>query len=285
MDNIPHCFTSVEAASGCIFLASAFVGTLYLLPEGRLTRTISRNHPRVILARFKSVALVCVLGPAVVHGMFWLKAPSFREAGLRSQMALLARWMGLYPVNITSTVRSLLLSGTLYLGPIVADAWDYMDGLPLNYDFTGLRAIRDYIVGPAAEEFVFRACMVPLALGAGWTTTATIFCVPLVFGVAHAHHMWERYTQNGRTLDALKQSVLVSTFQFCYTTMFGWYSTFLFIRTGSVLAPVASHMFCNVMGLPDFGRLTVRTWKDRAILGSFFAGLGSLVYLWLPLTE
>ena len=37
-----------------------------------------------------------------------------------------------------------------------------------------------------------------------------------------------------------------------YTTAFGAYATWLFIRTGSLAAPVAVHVLCNAVGLPDF---------------------------------
>lgn len=37
-----------------------------------------------------------------------------------------------------------------------------------------------------------------------------------------------------------------------YTTAFGAYATWLFIRTGSLAAPVAVHMLCNAVGFPDF---------------------------------
>jgi len=38
-------------------------------------------------------------------------------------------------------------------------------------------------------------------------------------------------------------------FQLGYTTLFGWFAAYLFVRTGSVLPPLVSHVFCNVMGI------------------------------------
>ena len=52
-------------------------------------------------------------------------------------------------------------------------------------------------------------------------------------------------------------------FQISYTTLFGWFASYLFLRTGecccralsqklragSVLPPLASHVFCNIMGI------------------------------------
>jgi prenyl protein peptidase len=44
--------------------------------------------------------------------------------------------------------------------------------------------------------------------------------------------------------------------QFSYTTLFGAFVTFIYLRSGSLLACIAVHSFCNWMGLPRFwGRL------------------------------
>ena len=39
---------------------------------------------------------------------------------------------------------------------------------------------------------------------------------------------------------------------FVYTSLFGAYSSYLFLRPGTVAGPLAAHIFCNAMGLPDF---------------------------------
>jgi prenyl protein peptidase len=47
--------------------------------------------------------------------------------------------------------------------------------------------------------------------------------------------------------------------------MFGAYATFLYLRTGSLLAVTLVHAFCNWMGLPRFwGRITS---DDDTIIG------------------
>lgn len=46
--------------------------------------------------------------------------------------------------------------------------------------------------------------------------------------------------------------MLRTLFQLTYTTLFGAYATFLYLRTGSLLAVVLVHAFCNWMGLPRF---------------------------------
>lgn len=55
----------------------------------------------------------------------------------------------------------------------------------------------------------------------------------------------------GRTSTALKRGILQAALQATYTAVFGWYASFLFLRTGSLLGPTLSHALCNVYGLPN----------------------------------
>lgn len=55
-------------------------------------------------------------------------------------------------------------------------------------------------------------------------------------------------------------ALLRSLFQFGYTSVFGFYAAFLYLRTGSLPAAILAHSFCNWMGLPRFwGRLEAPT--------------------------
>jgi hypothetical protein len=46
-------------------------------------------------------------------------------------------------------------------------------------------------------------------------------------------------------------AIAQTLFQFAFTTIFGCIASCLFLRTGSILSPIISHMFCNYMGLPS----------------------------------
>lgn len=47
-------------------------------------------------------------------------------------------------------------------------------------------------------------------------------------------------------------------FQFTYTSLFGFFATFVFLRTGNVISITLAHTFCNWLGLPRFwGRVGV----------------------------
>jgi prenyl protein peptidase len=102
--------------------------------------------------------------------------------------------------------------------------------------------------GPITEECLFRSAGVPLLLRSGASLTGTIFMSPLIFGLAHLHHFYEFRITHPRT--PLPVAIARSLLQLSYTSLFGAYATFLFLRTGSLLAVVLVHTFCNCMGLP-----------------------------------
>lgn len=105
------------------------------------------------------------------------------------------------------------------------------------------------------EEFVFRACIIAVLYQANFSYIFLIFFSPCFFGLAHIHHGYEIYHQNGKTTQALKKAILLCTFQFTYTTVFGWYASFIFLRSSSLWPPILCHSFCNMMGFPDISSI------------------------------
>lgn len=108
------------------------------------------------------------------------------------------------------------------------------------------------------EECLFRSAAVPLLQLSGSSLNTIIFLSPLVFGLAHLHHFYEFRVTHPQT--PLAAAIARSLLQLTYTSLFGAYATFLFLRTGSVLAVIVVHAFCNVMGLPRVWGLVEPYW-------------------------
>lgn len=104
--------------------------------------------------------------------------------------------------------------------------------------------------GPATEEILFRSASVPLLLLSGASTTTIVFLTPIIFGLAHVHHFYEFRITHPHT--PVVNAVLRSVLQFSYTTLFGGYATFLYLRTASLLSVILVHAFCNWIGFPRF---------------------------------
>lgn len=93
-------------------------------------------------------------------------------------------------------------------------------------------------------------------------TRNVILVTPLYFGIAHIHHFYEfRLTHPHASIVG---SVVRVLFQFTYTTVFGWFEAYVFVRTGSLLAVILAHSFCNWLGLPRFwGRVGQDVYVKR----------------------
>lgn len=146
---------------------------------------------------------------------------------------------------------------------------------------------RNFVLAPLMEEWIFRACMLSILAAADWSAWALTTVAPLLFGLAHIPHALEvRRTHPHLPWSA---AVLSSLFQAAYTTLFGAYAAFLFLRTGNFVAPFLVHAFCNVMGLPDLA-----WWTDPAdpaaryrpvILAGFVLGVFLFAVLVSPASD
>lgn len=66
------------------------------------------------------------------------------------------------------------------------------------------------------------------------------------------------------------------SFQAAFTTVFGWYASFLLLRTGHYIAPLGAHAFCNLMGFPD---LSAARAHPRATLIKRLYALGIIAFV------
>jgi len=84
----------------------------------------------------------------------------------------------------------------------------------------------------------------------------------------------------------MKTAVLISFFQFFYTSVFGIYSAYLFVRTGHFVAPFIAHAFCNHMGFPDVPDLLSQPYPKRIIfLVLYVVGLVGWILLLPTMTN
>ncbi|KAI5479216.1 hypothetical protein MNV49_003910 [Pseudohyphozyma bogoriensis] len=246
-----------------------------------------RNHPEIIRARLLAVSVSTALSCASLALLPTSPAspsiPTLLGLTLPSAPKQLLNLVAL-PLGLTAT----LFAGSLYIiglrGGLPGQKWWSWRGAVR--DFGGWQGVRNYIVGPLTEELVFRSCIIAVSKLAGMSKSQMIFLTPLYFGIAHVHHAWETYVAGGRTSQSLKKGVLQSTFQFAYTTLFGWYASFIFMRTGSILPAFFVHSFCNAMGLPPLGwALYAFPQKKLSLWGSYVAGIAGFIYGFWRWTE
>ncbi|KAF2454518.1 hypothetical protein BDY21DRAFT_399902 [Lineolata rhizophorae] len=261
-------------AALAVVYTAIYVVPIYLSPTSRPAPNLSRDSPTVIRSRVRAASfscLVCTLATLlVVTG----------RGGATLAEAL--RLMGWWPVHLADVARVVLLVAVLFAGPLFEagvveggwTSWIRADGLADALgSWTGYR---NYVAGPVTEELIWRSLLVPPALLAlphsalttststttspstpshatnnptsTLTPTSLVLVLPLSFALAHIHHFYEFSLTHPRT--PLFAQLLRSLFQVLYTSLFGAFATFAFLRCASLPAVVAAHAFCNWMGLP-----------------------------------
>ncbi|KAH8879388.1 Abi-domain-containing protein [Thozetella sp. PMI_491] len=243
---------------------------IYFLPfyTSQLTRpspTLSRDAPSVIRARITSVLVSCFFACLATYLILVNEA----KAGVDDAL----HFMGIWPVAVVDSLRALLLTALLFLGPLfsylVVDRgyreWLRLD--PLKEVWAEWTTWRNIVAGPVTEEILYRSASIPLMLIARTPIKLTIFLSPLIFGLSHVHHFYEFRLTHPKV--PVAAALARSIFQFTYTTLFGAYATFLYVRTGSLLAVCLVHAFCNSMGLPQlWGRVQPIPPVDLAASGA-----------------
>ncbi|KAL9084672.1 MAG: hypothetical protein Q9159_005102 [Coniocarpon cinnabarinum] len=254
-----------------------YVIPLYFSSRTRPSPQLSRDAPAVIRARIRAVAITTIWSTVITI----LIAINKAHTSLGQTLQLLG-WWPIDPVDIARVFALvvILFVGPLYEACVVDGEWrSWFSGRGFAETFSTAIGWRNYVASPVTEELVFRSLILPLhvlALPPSSLHPADpapndpntppsdrvthpaviqlIFVTPLYFGLAHAHHLYEFRVSHPQA--PLLQGILRSLFQFMYTTIFGWFAAFVFLRTGSLWACILVHAFCNWRGLPRLrGRL------------------------------
>jgi prenyl protein peptidase len=226
----------------------------YLSKTTRPSPTIHRDAPSVIRARIRAITLACIFCSLIVIYVI----TQYDHADVQETLHMLGWW----PIELVAIGKTLLLCSILFAGPLFEGAiaegrlGDWVRGVYIRETLASWTGWRNMVAGPVTEELVFRSLIIPLHLMAHIAPTRIVFVTPLYFGIAHIHHFYEFKLTHPEF--PLLPSVLRTVFQFTYTSLFGFFAAFVFLRTGSVYAAIAAHCFCNWMGLPRFwGRVGV----------------------------
>ncbi|EME48288.1 hypothetical protein DOTSEDRAFT_42514 [Dothistroma septosporum NZE10] len=237
-----------------------YIAPFYLSKTLRTTPLVSRDSPTVIRARVRAVGLSCLASTVIAVYVLLI----YGHATPRDVFRLFAIW----PVDLADCLKVLALVAVLFVGPLyetllIDNAWRSFSLKAVKEEFWDhLPGFRNYVIAPWCEELVFRSLVIGLYQIARVSPTRIVFMTPLIFGVAHVHHLIEFIQSHKPPRSTIPPAKIVligmiqSLFQFTYTTLFGFFAAFVMLRTGNVFASVTAHTFCNYMGLPRvWGRI------------------------------
>jgi len=227
-------FTEAILTSGII--SGLYVGSLYL----KWNRG-DRDDPHIVRSRLLTLTLVTVVF----------------ELYVRNRISIPNVPLPLNPFLGASA--GIFLTSLLYFGHLVAltklDVREYIEAWTRRPTWL---PVRDYVLAPILEELVFRRHSILL-----WNClpiSARIFGPAALFSLAHVHH-------------AKKGELINTVFQLAYTFVFGSYAAALYCLSNySIYPPISAHIFCNMLGLPDFHNILTHKRKN-IILYSYAAAL------------
>ncbi|KAF2711198.1 Abi-domain-containing protein [Pleomassaria siparia CBS 279.74] len=247
-------FAPTTAALFSVLFTFIYVVPFYLSSATRPSPQLTRDAPSCIRARVRAVTLSSILSLVLTTYVL------HQHGGLPLQD--IASLLGFWPISLVDTAKSMSLVAILFAGPlfeygIVENGWtDWIRGRGIYQVLTSWMGYRNFVVGPVSEELIWRALIIPLHVLAKFSAKQIVFLTPLYFGIAHVHHLYEFQLTHART--PLLMAVLRTVFQFTYTSLFGFFAAFVYLRTGNLLTIILAHAFCNWMGLPRFyGRVGV----------------------------
>ncbi|KAF3787312.1 CAAX prenyl protease 2 [Nymphaea thermarum] len=262
-----------SALAACFAMALFYVAVLYaptyvlrLPPASSLNTFMIRRFISVIFASLASILLCACLLPV----------RNYQGASLILSIC------GIRLDHLGRAVAiPLCLTSLFYAGSVVSrllsfsDAWEqeelhqeaYLVRIfksasqrlvdDAHFVVLNILAWRNYVVAPITEELVFRACMIPLLLCAGFKAYSIIFLSPIFFSLAHLNHLLELYYGQKYTLS---RAVLI---------------------VGHLIAPIVAHIFCNMMGLP----IVFPNTQKAFVFSSFLIGCGTFFILLFPSTS
>lgn len=274
--------TPLSSLCLAVFFAFLFVSSLYVWRRSTLH---DRDDPAVIKQRLFSVLSVCLIAPiTLIH---------FTDTSHRSPTLLTLLGLAANQNFLTSLLLPLAHTASLFLGPLflialsnpspkrfVANIVDYCQSIT-STERSKLIALRNLIVAPLCEEFIFRSCIISLIVAGHYNFTVSLLVSPALFGLAHLHHLIGLIRAKGYSV---KQGVIAVTFQLTHTVLFGVYASYVFLVTGSLYSVIACHAFCNLMEFPDLQWIGNPYHPHHSrrlpVMAVFLFGIALFVMLW-----
>lgn len=264
-----------------LYVASIYGASIFVAPKAKAW--LDRDDPRVIRARILVVSLLVAgslyyFPPSVawwsvawddlVRALFILSPlifVNFSSSLPSSPSPLRRRRGGRGEENNTWWFRL----SRFFLGGLQADL-DCLRGGDLAF-------WRDMVVGPLAEECVFRLVISGTILGSGIPTFRQCMIAAIIFSLAHAHPLVVLTVMGG---EARRPAVGPILIQCAFTLLFGLFASIIYGRTRSLITIILIHALCNRIGFPEDPQLpsSVTSWCILTILT--VASIGAILTLW-----
>jgi membrane protease YdiL (CAAX protease family) len=102
----------------------------------------------------------------------------------------------------------------------------------------------EQIYAPILEESIFRGIIMNIFRYNGYSNLSSGFLNSILFGLAHFRHLFDKYL--------IKKSLNQIIFQSLYTSFFGFYSSYVYCYSNTIISSFILHGTCNLLGFPRF---------------------------------
>ncbi|KAL3234538.1 CAAX prenyl protease 2 [Nakaseomyces bracarensis] len=243
-------------------ISLSYVAVLYVTSKGIEDFPARRDDPRVIMKRMKNVSIVCIIN------LLWVP---MAYAVLSDQLTYKEAFLGIglipgyyrndmWDINsfVIDIIKVLALVALLYVGPLSDKILYYITNRraspveDMKNEVMNIWGIRNYIFAPITEEIFYTSMLLNtyLVQKDGRLSLSTMLVQPsMFFSIAHIHHAYEATLVGNFSMSSI---ILNTVFQMVYTTLFGAFTNFVYLKTGGNLwACILAHTFCNLLGFPD----------------------------------
>lgn len=243
-----------------VIVSNLYVGVLYINPP-----IGDRNEPHVIRSRL--IRVITITSFLVLTAPYTLTNVLQLTPNYDSAKSILG-FTNLCNVGTQlHAIKTLGLFMLLFIGPLFQHIIELDSGLDMHLGLLGI--LRDVVIAPITEELIYSSLSLSPFLAneisssnrSEWTPRAfisdesiskLIWMTPFLFGFAHLHHLHNMVTRKDPQPVPIGNAILIVTFQFVYTSLFGYLTNRILINTGSVWSCIVAHSFCNWLGFPSF---------------------------------
>ncbi|KAH7645462.1 CAAX prenyl protease [Dermatophagoides farinae] len=251
-----------------IFLSILYPASLYVWRD---SARIDRNDPMIIKRNFFSVTIISLISLQLLNLFRQFTRTLPPDSPLMADSTIIINYFIYkhYPNNwnliADCVIKPMMFIMILFIGPIFCDLnlnnirnykiimnrTSIYNMIQSSYNLSILKILRNLIVAPFTEEFLFRGILIAI-LSPFWSKLSCILISSTLFALMHTHSCLVRYFINDK-YDS--DDIIATIIQCIYTGFFGIIAAVHYLSYGHLVTPILLHFFCNLNGLPDFPRI------------------------------
>eukprot|EP00759_Apiculatamorpha_spiralis_P006662 PhF_6_TR13911/c0_g1_i1/m.22362/K08658/RCE1, FACE2; prenyl protein peptidase len=230
--------TPIQAIGISSALTTIYVGSMYLWEETR-SSDFDRNTISAVKKRTLSGFLSCAVAAGAWQSLTKDGITVNPQGNTLDALGNGFVTVGLLFLGVATTKICRTLSGGFTTDGILPPS-DEVDNPHL--------LLRNYVIAPASEEFVFRGALLNLLTTSSLSPTQATIVTCVLFSVAHYHHTIVAFQKKRLSVLGLLLNLFAGTL---IHSAFTALSSVVYFQSGkNLFSPMLAHSLCNYLGPP-----------------------------------